>query len=201
MQWKVLSYSTKTWSWCSWTSSIKAKNEDTFLTGSFSVINSLNTDISRKRRFCSTADLFSVVRVIFSIYTKYRNIFKFFGEGFKFWNFNIFSICVKGIFRICMSVFNLINFAKLCSVLANSSILSKHFSVQFPPIFKIKKQKSRKVFFTSILRPKTKKIVTLWFGSIRKKIKKKNSNKLSLVKSFFNQNTGLNILEHYQTPS
>ena len=64
LRWKVLSSSTKTCSWGSWTPSIKTKDDVAFLTGSFSIANSLNIDISSKMRLCSTVDLFSVVRVI-----------------------------------------------------------------------------------------------------------------------------------------
>ena len=73
MQWKFLSSSTKTWSWGSWTPSIKAKNEVAFLTASFLITNSLNIDISSKKRLCRTVDVFSFVRVILlNIYKIYK---------------------------------------------------------------------------------------------------------------------------------
>ena len=93
MRWKVLSSSTKRL-WDCWTSSIKTKNGVAFLTGSFLLTNSLNEDISSKKRLCSTFDKSSVVRVVFSIYTKCTNVFTFFREVLKFWNYIILSFCV-----------------------------------------------------------------------------------------------------------
>ena len=69
MQWKVLSSSTKTWSWGSWAPSIKTTNDASFLTGSFLITNSFNIDISDNNRSCSTVDLFSVVQYMQHIQT------------------------------------------------------------------------------------------------------------------------------------
>ena len=63
------------------TPSIKSKNEVAFLTGSFLITNSLNRDISSKKRLCSTVDLFFVVRVIlFSIYKICKRFYFFQGR-------------------------------------------------------------------------------------------------------------------------
>ena len=76
LQWNVLSSSTKTWSWSSWTPFIKTKNDVAFLTGSFLIMNSLNMDISTKKKLCSTVDLFSVASIIlFNIYKIYKRFY------------------------------------------------------------------------------------------------------------------------------
>ena len=65
------------------TPSIKTKDDVAFLTGWFLITNPLNTDISSKKRWCTTVDLFSVVRVIlFNIYKLYKN-FHLFQERFE----------------------------------------------------------------------------------------------------------------------
>ena len=60
--------------WGTWTPSIKTKNDVAILTGS------LNIDISSKKRFCSTLDLSSVVRVICSIYQNIQTSLPFSGR-------------------------------------------------------------------------------------------------------------------------
>ena len=92
MQWKVLSSSTKAWSWDSWTLSMKTKNDVAFLTGSILITNSLNINISNKNRLCSTVDLFSVVRVIlFNIYKIYKR-FHLFEGGFEVLKLQYFKL-------------------------------------------------------------------------------------------------------------
>ena len=92
LQWKALSYSTKTWSSCSWTPSIKTKKDFAFLARSFLITKSLNIDISSKKRLCSTVDLFSVVRVIlFNIYKIYKRFFNFQG-GFEVLKLQYFKL-------------------------------------------------------------------------------------------------------------
>ena len=92
MQWKFLSSDTKIWSWCSWAPSIKARNDFAFSTGSFLITKSLNIERSSEKRLCSTEDLFSVVRVIFSIYTKYTNVFFILQEGFEVLKLQYFKL-------------------------------------------------------------------------------------------------------------
>ena len=117
MQWKALSTSTKTWSWSSWTPSIKTKNDAPFLTGWFLITNSLNIDISSKNKLSSSVDLLSIVMVIlFNIYKIYKCFYLFQGE-FEVLNYNILGFCVRGVFRtfsniwdgaFCWKLFNLL---------------------------------------------------------------------------------------------
>ena len=90
MRWKVLASSTKTWSWGSWTS----KNGVAFLIWLFLITSYLNIDISSKMRLCSIEDLFLLLGLFCSIYAKYTNLFTFFREILKFWNYHVLSFCV-----------------------------------------------------------------------------------------------------------
>ena len=95
MRWKVLSSRTKTWSWGSWNPSVKTKNGIAFLAGSFLMINSLNIDISSKKRLCSTMELFSVVRVIF--FNKYKIYKRYLPFSGRVWSFKLqyFKLLLK----------------------------------------------------------------------------------------------------------
>ena len=120
---KVLSSSTKIWSWSSSNPSIKTKNDLAFLTWSFLITHSLNIDISSKKRLCSTVDLFSVVRVIlFNIY-KIHQRFYLCREGLKLWNYNILSFCVRSIFRTFSNIWDRAFCWKLLSLLKKRFIL------------------------------------------------------------------------------
>ena len=86
LQWKVLSSSTKNWSWCSWTPSVKTKKDFAFLTGSFSIIKSLNHQIypyPSKRDYTVLWTYFLLLELFCSMYTKYAIVFFHFswGEG------------------------------------------------------------------------------------------------------------------------
>ena len=86
MQWTVLCSSTKTWGWCSWTSSIKTKKNFAFLTGSFLITKSLNIDIYSKKRLLYTAlwSYFLLLELFCSIYTKHTNVCFIFQGGGRF---------------------------------------------------------------------------------------------------------------------
>ena len=81
--------------WGNWTASIKTKNGVAFSTGSFLITNSLNMDVSYKKRLCSTLDIFSVFRVVLFNTYKNRNIFTFSRKVLKFWNYNIWSFSMS----------------------------------------------------------------------------------------------------------
>ena len=84
--------STKTWSWGSWTPSLKTKSDVAFLTRSFLITNSLNIDISSKKRLWSTVELFPVVRVIlYNIQKIYKRFYLFYG-GFEVLKLEYFKL-------------------------------------------------------------------------------------------------------------
>ena len=74
---------------------MKINNGVTILTGSFLVTNSLNKDISSKKRLCSTVDLFSVVRVVLMNTYKICKRFYIFQRDFKVLKLQYFKLlCV-----------------------------------------------------------------------------------------------------------
>ena len=84
---------------------MKAKNDVAFLTGSILITNSLNIDISSKKRLWSTVDLFSVVRVIlFNMYKIYQRFYLFQG-GFEVLKLQYFKLlCQRHIQNLLKAV-------------------------------------------------------------------------------------------------
>ena len=59
----------------------------------------MNINISRKSDYAAPWTYFLLLGLFCSIYRKYTNVFTFFREGLKFWNYDILSFSVRGILR------------------------------------------------------------------------------------------------------
>ena len=59
----------------------------------------MNINISSKSDYAAPWTYFLLLGLFCSIYRKYTNVFTFFREGLKFWNYNILSFSVRGILR------------------------------------------------------------------------------------------------------